>query len=466
MKPKPDAASAPSPALRWLANRVLGLFYRRIRVVGRERIPRDRPLVIVGNHTNGVLDAALLLGYLDVGPRFLAKSTLWKIGLLRPLLRLAAAIPVYRRQDPGVDTSKNEETFSRCHEVLASKGTIALFPEGTSHNEPALVPLKTGVSRIVLQAEDRFGGLGTQIVPVGFTFEDKGRFQSRVLLRVGEPVDPSAERELYAEDERQAVRRLTERVRAALEDVTLNYESWEEARLVSRAAEIYARSRRDGSGEMELAESFELEKLFRAGYRELRDELPEEVHETARAVEEYDRQLELYDLDDQQVAARYRPAAVIRFALRSLVLILLRLPLGILGTAFNYLPYRAAGEVADRYSPSHDVDSTYKVLASLVFFPLGWLAWGWGAAAWVGSSREELALGPPWLWGLGVFLLAAFTGYVALRLHQRRDHFLRQARAFLLLHTGWRGVDELRRRRERVREKVEALVERWREGRD
>lgn len=456
------ASRVPSPILRWLAHRVLGLFYRRIRVVGAERLPRHRPLVIVGNHTNGILDAALLVGFLDVKPRFLAKSTLWQVALLRPFLRMSAAIPVFRRQDPGADTSKNEETFDRCHQVLAAGGTIALFPEGTSHNEPALVPLKTGVSRIVLQAEDRFGAPGTRIVPVGFTFEDKGRFQSRVLLRVGEPVDPAEELELYADEPREAVRRLTQRVREALEDVTLNYATWEEARLVSRAAEIYARPGDGDAGEMEMAESFELEKLFHAGYRELADELPDEVRETAEAVREYDRQLELYDLDDEQVATRYRPVAVIRFALRSLGLILLRLPFGALGTVLNYLPYRAAGWVADRYSPSHDVDSTYKVLASLVFFPLTWLAWAWGAAAWAGGFEGHPTLGPPWLWGLGVFLLGAFTGYVALRLHQRRDHFLRQARAFFLLQSGWRGVDELRRLRRRVRKKVEALVERWR----
>ena len=45
--------------------------------------------------------------------------------------------------------------FSRSHELLAEKGALALFPEGTSHSDPALKPLTTGAARIVLEAAGR-----------------------------------------------------------------------------------------------------------------------------------------------------------------------------------------------------------------------------------------------------------------------------------------------------------------------
>lgn len=461
----PDDAFASPKGIDWLANRLLRTFYRRLEVVGAEKIPRDRPLVLVGNHVNGLLDPALFIGFLPVKPRFLAKSTLWKMAVLRLFLKMAAAIPVYRRQDPGVDPEKNAQTFQRCHEVLAAGGAIAIFPEGTSHNEPALVPLKTGVSRIVLQAEERFGTpgvpLGTRIVPVGLTFDDKGRFRSRVLIHVGEPIDPSPEVEQYASEPREAVVALTGRVRQALEGVTLNYDTWREAELISHAAEIWARPDAGAVGELPLEESFNLRKVFAEGYDQLQDLIPERVHAVAECVADYDRQLDLYGVTDAQVASGYPPRQVLGFLLESLALILLRLPLGAIGTLLNVLPYQAAGRFAAWKSPSADVDATYKVLASLLFFPLTWLAWS--AAAYFASKATGLSSSPgdAWLWAAGVFLLGPFTGYFALRLHQRGDFFWRQAKAFLRLQLGGRGVDELRRLRRAVRASVAELAEEW-----
>ncbi|MDA8019661.1 MAG: lysophospholipid acyltransferase family protein [Thermoanaerobaculia bacterium] len=455
----PDDAYAKPKGIDWLANRLLRTFYRKLEVVGAEKIPRDHPVVLVGNHVNGLLDPALLIGFLPVKPRFLAKSTLWNT-VVRPFLNMAAAIPVYRRQDPGVDTEQNAETFRRCHEVLAAGGAIALFPEGTSHNEPALVPLKTGVSRIVLQAEERFGTpgdpLGTRIVPVGLTFDDKGRFRSRVLIHVGDPIDPSPEVARFANEPRAAVRALTDRVRAALEDVTLNYDSWREAELISRAAEIWARPEQGALRELPLEESFNLRKVFADGYEGLLERVPARVHAVAERVSDYDRQLALYGLTDGQVASRYPRSQVIGFVLESLALLLLRFPLGAFGTLMNFLPYQAVGRFASWKSPSPDVDATYKLLASLVFFPLTWLAWS--AAAFVAARAT---VGDAWLWAVAFLLLGPFTGYFALRLHQRRDLFWRQTRAFLRLRIGGRGVDEVRCLRRRVRKAVSELADEW-----
>jgi 1-acyl-sn-glycerol-3-phosphate acyltransferase len=131
---------------------VLRIFFRGVEIVGRERLPLGRPMVLVANHVNGLIDPLLLLGALPAHPRLLAKSTLWKNPVVRPWVELAGAIPVYRHQD-RVDTAHNAETFARCHDLLARGGAIALFPEGKSHSEPALQPLKTGLARIVLGAE-------------------------------------------------------------------------------------------------------------------------------------------------------------------------------------------------------------------------------------------------------------------------------------------------------------------------
>ena len=94
------------------------------------------------------------MGFVGRRPRFLAKSTLWSHPVVAPLLIFIGAVPVYRRRD-GAPVARNLETFARCREVLAAGGTVALFPEGGSHNEPAPLPLKTGAARIALETEAR-----------------------------------------------------------------------------------------------------------------------------------------------------------------------------------------------------------------------------------------------------------------------------------------------------------------------
>ncbi|MEM6797180.1 MAG: 1-acyl-sn-glycerol-3-phosphate acyltransferase, partial [Acidobacteriota bacterium] len=299
--PGPEARRQPT-FLPTLAKSILDVFYREVEVTGAHKVRAEGALVVVGNHGAALLDPALFTGYLPRAPRFLAKSTLWKNPAVLPFLRLGAAIPVYRRQDPGVDPADNMATFRICHEVLAARGVIGLFPEGKSHHEPSLTALKTGVARIVLQAMTRFPGLDVEIVPVGLTFDDKTRFRSRALLTVGDPIRPAeilaarrrelaevaeveeAARPETADADPEQVEALIQAIRRGLLEVTLNYPSWEEARLIERAAEIFSRPDPRPPAETSLGRSFESRQVFIEGYQDLAECFPEEVREVAEEV--------------------------------------------------------------------------------------------------------------------------------------------------------------------------------------
>ncbi len=136
-----------------------------------------------------------------------------------------------------------------------------------------------------------------------------------------------------------------------------------------------------------------------------------------------------------------------RFISKSVGLLAFRLPLAAIGTVLNAIPYWGADAVARRKRGTPDVVATYKLFAALVFYPLAWVLWAL-VAGWLGGWKLALATG----------LVAPLAGYVALRFHERRGHFRREARAFLLLHSGRRSMAELRGRRAEVLAAVRDLA--------
>lgn len=222
-----------------------GLFHTT-EVEGFERIPKDRPVVLVANHFNGLVDAVVLVAALGRLPRFLAKATLWKVVPARPLLWLAGLIPVHRRVDDGAGEA-NMSAFAAADRALRGRGTVAIFPEGITHDQPGLAPLRTGAARIALGAAAR-GVSDVVLIPVGIAFEDKIALRSRVVVRAGRPLDVDRDvRELLpagsivSDDDHTAVRVVTDEMAARLRDVSPDFETFLEGSALALAAEVALR---------------------------------------------------------------------------------------------------------------------------------------------------------------------------------------------------------------------------------
>jgi 1-acyl-sn-glycerol-3-phosphate acyltransferase len=451
-----EAAGAPRVPKPWLvgvARTLVRTFFRDIEITGAERVPPRGPLLIVANHHNSLVDPALVVAQLPRPPRFLAKSTLWQTPALPILLDAAAAIPVYRRQD-AADVAKNEETFDACYEALAAGGVVALFPEGISHDAPRLAGLKTGAARIALEAGARFAPLGLHILPVGLVFDDKGKFRSRALLRVGLPFEPRAEQARYAVDPKAAVRALTDRIRSALEGVTLNYPEAAEPSLVDRASEVWAVAEKPLPARMAMAEAFQLRRNLIATYERLRARHPGQVKQAQDLATRYEEGLRRMGWRDDHVAARYRPASVGLFLGATLALLLFWLPFAALGVLFNWLPYQAVRLVASR-SDSPDLPATFKLLGGFVFYPVAWL---------IEAFVAGVTLGP--LAFLAVLALAPTTGHVAMRFHERYEHLIDESAAYVLRLVRRRRLRELRADRAAFRSELDRLAALDREERE
>ena len=135
-----------------LASVAIRTFYRVDRT--GEPLP-EGALLLVANHPNTLIDPAVIQTTAGRQVRFLAKSTLFRGDPLSLLIRSSGAIPVYRRMDPGADTSRNAEMFSAVEAAFSDGESVCLFPEGVSHDRGRLEPLRTGAARMALASTTR-----------------------------------------------------------------------------------------------------------------------------------------------------------------------------------------------------------------------------------------------------------------------------------------------------------------------
>ena len=191
---------------------------------------------MVANHPNEIFDPLLVAAALGRPVRFLAKAPLFAVPVVGGVLRAAGCLPVYRRSDDPGQTARNEATFAEVTAALAQGAAVALFPEGTSHDAPALAPLKTGAARIALGAAA--AGVPLAVVPVGLVLADRDRARSEALAVLAPPLAWDDLR--AAGPTPEAVRELTRRIAAALEAVTVNLDAWADEPLVTTAEAVYA----------------------------------------------------------------------------------------------------------------------------------------------------------------------------------------------------------------------------------
>jgi 1-acyl-sn-glycerol-3-phosphate acyltransferase len=220
-------------ALRW--------YYAEVVVQGAERAPRERPLLVVANHPNALIDPLLVGTALHRRVLLTAKATLFEQPAVGALFRAVAVIPLRRASDErraGASTApeRNVHAFLQVGAALRRSGCVLVFPEGVSHDDPSIAPLRSGAARMAMQARDE-GVAELAILPIGLIYEEKERPGSRVLVRVGEPLD--LEHWLASTAEPDAAT-LTAVIDTLLRSVTLNFASAERANRAVRLAKAFS----------------------------------------------------------------------------------------------------------------------------------------------------------------------------------------------------------------------------------
>lgn len=158
---------------------IIGPVYRlfaRVRVTGKENIPKDEPTIICCNHI-GINDILILGSVYPKQVHFLAKKEWFSVPVLKNIMRVFGAIEL----DRG---GKDVGALKNAVKCLKAGQTISIFPQGHRYpcENPADTPIKNGLGLIAYHS-------GACVLPVCIKTKDvKYRFLRRIDLIIGKPI--------------------------------------------------------------------------------------------------------------------------------------------------------------------------------------------------------------------------------------------------------------------------------------
>ena len=173
----------------WCDKTVRSLF-SKIDSEGKENVPTDGAVLLSPNHCNTLMDALVVLQDWKDATLFGARADVFRKPLVGKFLRFLRILPIPRVRDGLQEVLHNRETMDEVVECLDHGMRYAMFAEGTHRPMHSLLPLKKGITRTALLANERFGGSKpVYIVPMGLEYEDYYRLQTPLQIRYGEPIN-------------------------------------------------------------------------------------------------------------------------------------------------------------------------------------------------------------------------------------------------------------------------------------
>lgn len=144
-----------------------------IRIEGKENIPKDRNVILMGNHQFLFDPVTLAICDFSRQYHFMGKKELWNNKFVGWLWNEVHGLPVDRgNYDMGaIRTAMN---------ILKSGASLGIFPEGTRDPGPEMLPLLSGASMLALRSK-------CDVVPI-YIDGDYKPFK-KMTVRVGKPVD-------------------------------------------------------------------------------------------------------------------------------------------------------------------------------------------------------------------------------------------------------------------------------------
>jgi hypothetical protein len=282
--------------------------------------------------------------------------------------------PIFRKEHSPNLTNKNLALIEGFQRLLLNKHSILIFPEGISHTEPRLYPIKTGAARVLLGAQ-ALASHEILLVPIGLNYENPHRFRSKVLVNIGKSIDLEAYNIVYAKNERMAIQLITDRIGFELEQLTLNIENDELNNLVPMIQSIYEAEliRESPIVLSKEKKAFHIRKDLIQGMQFFEKCFPKRSKSIKGSLQEYEQMLLNYKIKDNWLDVHFQKPSQMQL-LKKLFFYLVGLPIFFYGLINHLgvfkLPPLIAESIIKRPDFRGSLTLSFGVLCFVIFYSL------------------------------------------------------------------------------------------------
>jgi 1-acyl-sn-glycerol-3-phosphate acyltransferase len=281
------------------------LYFKKVETTYIEPLPRDKPIIFVGNHCNTFIDPILISVNTRLYPAFLTTAAAFKNPVVAKFLHAIRMLPIYRQRDGGDTIQKNKEIFDISIKQLEANLQFVIFAEGSHSPFRRLRDFKKGFARIGFGAlEQNEGDLDVYIVPVGVEYRQFGKMHQEVTQTFGKPILVKDYWEDYQKDKEGTLNKLKNHVYNDLKDLLIHipteihYEAVESLRNIVRPW-LYDFL---GYKNPKLHDMLLAEKQMIAAQTSFEKEQPEAMDAFAQKIQIYQDTLDQYNFRNHLVA--------------------------------------------------------------------------------------------------------------------------------------------------------------------
>lgn len=238
--------SKPYDILKRITSLYHSVYYEEICLMNEHNIPEEGPVIFTPNHQNALMDALAIIYSTRRQPVFMARADIFKQEKVKKILTFLKIIPVYRIRDGIESLSNNDDSFEMAFQVLKHNGAVGIMPEGNHGEQRKLRPLKKGVARLAIQAQELLGNEASiKIVPVGIEFSTYQGFRGNMVVNFGSPIEVKDFLAEYKENAARGLQSIRNRLTDALKSVMINIDSDEFYETIYMAKELLSYHNRE-----------------------------------------------------------------------------------------------------------------------------------------------------------------------------------------------------------------------------
>jgi len=223
---------------RPFARIALRIFFRKIHIANREKVPWGKPLIIAANHPAAFMEPCLLSVLLPTRLYFLVRGDYFVKPLYSSLLHSYNMVPIYDRTHRIEQLKKNSGILDYCYRLLSLNKTILIMAEGHTLHERRLRPIQKGTARMAFGALEKYEDLDLYLVPLAVNYTYADRFRSEVMFEFSEPIRIQDHFQTYKDKKPLALRQMTNLLTTELKNRVLHINEKEDEVLVEQLLEI------------------------------------------------------------------------------------------------------------------------------------------------------------------------------------------------------------------------------------